>query len=115
MADLLQWLGLGRKLQAPQADPRSGIMSWHLAPGFGHCGRCRTAWKFINGHTTPYVDGSGGCFPLCELCWSEMTPQERLPFYYVLFRQWEWDAKGRELHVTWEALERAVLTEAQPA
>lgn len=110
------WGNLRRALQPAKADPRSGVGTWHLAPGYGHCLRCRTAWKFVEGHSTYYNLGRG-CFPLCEMCWSEMEPHERLPFYYVLYRQWEWDAglEGLDAGVTWEALEAAVMAEGKPA
>lgn len=45
-------------------------------------------------------------FPLCEQCWSELTPQNRLPFYRVLFEQWRF--LGSEYH-EWADIERAVL------
>lgn len=106
------WGILSRRLQAPKADPRTGVNSWHRAPGYGHCLRCRTAWKFVEDHSTYFQAGSG-CFPLCQLCWSELTPTARLPFYYVLWRQWEWDAdrEGRDLFEQWDQIERAVLNE----
>lgn len=110
------WGLLSRKIPKVERDPRSGIMTQHLSPAYGACGRCRTAWKFVDGHTTHYGDEGGGCFPLCELCWSEMTPTERLPFYYSLYRQWEWDAqqRGDKPPSNWEVIEHAVLNEESP-
>ena len=28
-------------------------------------------------------------FPLCERCWSDLTPRERWPYYLALFNSWE--------------------------
>jgi hypothetical protein len=105
----MRWPNLGRAVKS-HADPRSGIMTQHLAPGYSACGRCRTAWKFVKGHSTILGNGDG-MFPLCEMCWADFTPEQRLPFYYVLFCQWEWDAAGQPFDYQWEDIERAVLTE----
>lgn len=48
-------------------------------------------WKFTEGHTTWYGDGTRGCFPLCEACWSDLTVEERLPFYERLLHDWHAD------------------------
>lgn len=40
-------------------------------------------------HETPYKS-SAACFPLCEGCWSALTPAERLPFYQRLVNRWIW-------------------------
>ena len=53
----------------------------------GCCYRCRVTWKWVDGHNTNYSNGSG-CFPLCEECWSELTPKDRLPFYDALVNEW---------------------------
>lgn len=58
-----------------------------FAPGYSHCYRCGMPWKFTESHSTMY-DGGRGCFPLCEDCWSDLTPDERLPFYERLISDW---------------------------
>lgn len=58
-----------------------------LHPGYSHCYRCGRPWACVEGHSTPYADGSA-CFPLCEGCWGALTPQDRLPFYRQLFVDW---------------------------
>lgn len=50
----------------------------------GQCGNCKVSWKWVDGHSTMFTQSSG-CFPLCEKCWSELTPEQRLPFYRELF------------------------------
>jgi hypothetical protein len=39
----------------------------------------------------PFVDvvGGEGCSPLCEDCWRELSPDERLPYYKALYDLWE--------------------------
>jgi hypothetical protein len=54
---------------------------------------------------------SKGCFPLCESCWSELTPETRLPYYKELYESWL--SFGEELKKDCEGLyplmEKAVL------
>lgn len=56
-------------------------------PGLGRCGKCRRTWKRVQGHTTSYEE-SHACFPLCEECWSSLTPATRLPYYQALMANW---------------------------
>ena len=65
-----------------------GLILGLLIPGYSSCGRCLTPWKFTKEHTTKFTENRG-CFPLCEKCWSELTPQERLPYYHDLLGEWE--------------------------
>jgi hypothetical protein len=86
-----------------------------LAPGFGSCGRCGVPWKFVEEHDTKY-SSSGGCFPLCESCWSALTIPERLPYYRDLMYTWETQryhakppAGWEPTHEKWPAIKQAVL------
>ena len=97
---------------------RIGRISHFLTPGFGWCGRCLTTWKFVEGHATYFLwcdevrnprDASSGMFPLCEQCWSDLTPAERLPYYRELNMMWARD--GDALPDT--MIERSVLLEGQ--
>ena len=92
------------------SDPRTGIDSWREYPGHSFCLRCRTAWGTVAEHSTRFATNSG-MFPLCELCWAELTPQERLPFYRVLWEQWHMAARGKAYTVDaeWPDIEKAVL------
>lgn len=71
---------------------RIGTLSHVLSPGYSWCFKCKTTWKFVEGHSTPYVDHASGygkaCFPLCEECWAELTPEERWPYYQMLLDSW---------------------------
>jgi hypothetical protein len=119
-----------RRLHGEQVYPgwqwtpgwRLGGWSRLLAPGYGWCGRCGTPWRFVRGHDTWYGPGdeavewsgalgpgrrwtatSRACFPLCERCWAELEPYERLPYYvHLVFEVWE-DASA------WPQIRAAVL------
>lgn len=88
-------------------NARIGRISHAMAPGYGDCLRCHTAWAFVKGHSTSYTETSG-CFPLCEACWSELTPEERLPYYRLLWNRWCADGADREPE-TWGQIETAVM------
>jgi len=49
--------------------------------------RCWRSWEITKSHPTHYSNGRG-CFPLCEECWRELAPEQRLPFYRKLYDQW---------------------------
>lgn len=100
---------------------RIGPISRLLSPGYSECHRCCTTWRFVKPHSTDYeshdtyfVDDTGkfkipavmklGINPLCEKCWSELTPEQRLPYY----RQAIWNINTGES--TARAIEDAVLS-----
>lgn len=88
-------------------DRHPGILEETL----GRCGRCNISWKWVEGHSTQYSETSG-CFPLCEKCWGELMPAERLPFYRDLWNSWrrEFTRFGIEKDLTdWSLIETAVL------
>lgn len=60
------------------------------AKGYGWCYRCEDTWDRVEGHSTPYGNGRG-CFPLCESCWAALTPEERVPYYDMLWVKWTLD------------------------
>jgi hypothetical protein len=55
----------------------------------------------------------GCCFPLCEECWSSMTPKQRLPYYERLWKDWETSHKKEHLppldQADWESMKESVL------
>ena len=86
--------------------------------GLGDCLRCHDTWDWKPSHVTNYSQTSG-CFPLCEECWTELTPDERLPYYALLAGLWIDEAQhyGRQDWVqdyvtAWPAIEAAVLAGA---
>ena len=93
---------------------RLGKVTQFLTPGYGSCGKCETTWAFVEGHSTIYLNGSG-CFPLCELCWSELLIEDRLPFYRSLVEHWissgevGWYQNDVHFFDIWKAIEAAVL------
>jgi len=64
-----------------------GIGSRILHPSTTACMRCWRSWEIVKSHATHYRNGQG-CFPLCEECWQELTPEQRLPFYRKLYNVW---------------------------
>ena len=101
-----------------EARQQEGWRLHRLSPNYGQCGRCHTPWRYVEGHTTLYRD-SQGCFPLCKLCWSELTPEARLPYYRALWFKWlgqtaairsEEGVEQTELLLErWPFIEKAVL------
>lgn len=84
--------------------------------GFSWCGRCKRVWAICEGHSTHYLEGRG-CFPLCEECWGELTPDQRLPYYRDLWLRWREEIKKARLDprykkcrvVQWRWVKKAVL------
>lgn len=67
---------------------RIGRFSQLVTPGHGSCFRCRTTWPFVEEHSTYFAECEA-CFPLCVKCWTELTPETRLPYYEELIALWE--------------------------
>jgi len=66
-------------------------------------------------HTTEF-SSDGGCFTLCESCWSELTIKERLPYYDHLVTRWigmdlheNCGRRQEELETRWTLIRQAVL------
>jgi hypothetical protein len=84
-------------------NERIGPVSQEFCSFEGHCGKCKTIWSYVRGHVTS-CDEHSGCTPLCELCWSELTPEERLPYYKKLYKEWKKNDKA-----LWKKIKNAVL------
>lgn len=92
------------------SDPRMSIEFANLVDHpYSRCSRCDISWKRVHGHGTMW--GSSGASPLCDACWAELTPEQRLPHYRVLFDKWVFDGKrrGHDAPAPWPVIERAVL------
>lgn len=83
--------------------------------GFSGCGRCRNTWNWTEEHATPYKPGHA-CFPLCQHCWQQLTPQQRLPYYMQLHDRWLRNAQQRhdwdhwhQTFTEWPNIKTAVL------
>ena len=54
--------------------------------GFSGCLRCGGSWAVKRPHWTWYSDAGMG--PICEECYDELSPEERLPYYVKLWESW---------------------------
>jgi len=54
--------------------------------GYGRCLHCGGSWAIKRPHWTWYSDAAMG--PLCEECYDELSPEERLPYYVKLWESW---------------------------
>jgi|GEM_PF-3736875 len=88
-----------------------GWVSRRLAPGYSRCRRCGVSWRFTESHTTMY-DNSNGILALCERCWWETDPEERLAAYKAVWI--EWYERGYPAGIPWEVIRAAVLHEQAP-
>lgn len=78
-------------------------------PNLSTCGRCCRPWSAVKGHSTD-IDDNSGMFPLCESCWSGLTPEARLPYYLDLVRTWK--IRFGHSPYTEEQVTAAVLSES---
>lgn len=83
---------------------RIGRLSDLLAPGYGHCDRCRTNWYFVQPRPVRVTDRYGA-FTLCQKCWNETTVKERLAYHEAAYRA-HWRDAG---HFSLEQLREAVM------
>ena len=95
---------------------RLGPVTKWISPGFGSCGKCGTTWVFVKSHETTLKKIGSECFPLCELCWGELSIEDRIPFYRQLIEGWidqrhpkdQWLYYGVHYFDVWEAVKEAV-------
>ena len=80
--------------------------------GYGGCHRCGDTWDWATHHDTQYSETTS-CFPLCETCWRSMTPEDRLPYYFDLLRNWLSQATdyeyAQEIMEKWPQIKQAVM------
>ena len=91
--------------RAPRTRLIAGAMARIVSPGYGWCSCCGRPWTICKGKVV------GQAFPLCEECFSEMTPQERVPHFLALFQDWQMSSEinGRPFSRDWSAMRDAVL------
>lgn len=65
-------------------DSEPPVMPAKANDGYGHCRCCGRTWNVCECHPTQYDEGEA-CFPLCEECWSQLTPETRLPYYRTVW------------------------------
>lgn len=72
-----------------------GLASRALAPGWGSCSRCLTAWLHVDHVDVTYGKGRG-CFALCVECWEKCDTTERQYHYLQLLNSWPAGAVSSE-------------------
>jgi hypothetical protein len=93
-------------IELEKLNVRLGTWSQRLAPGYSWCAHCETPWLFVAHHDTDYRSDRG-IFVLCEKCWAEFTPQQRLPYYRQRFDHWKQNGYADEQE--WQDIEASVL------
>ncbi len=76
------------------------------------CGGCGCRFFIAKAHFTPYGDGGGASYALCEACWQNLIPEERLPHYRDIYGWWitHVDNSGfTSWKQAWQEMEIAVL------
>lgn len=95
----------------------AGFFARLISPRYGACLRCGMSWRVTKHHSTNVTERSG-MFSLCESCWKDLTPQDRLPYYRKLYESWLLRTAPptlpdgtpyHETNLTWEEIETAVL------
>lgn len=93
----------------------AGFFARLIFPMWSACIRCGMPWRVTKHHSTDVTDGRG-MFALCEICWNDLIPQERLPYYRKLYESWLKNMPKtlpdgtpyKGLNMTWEEIEAAV-------
>jgi hypothetical protein len=75
----------------------------------GACLRCSTDFAFVRPHDTPYHYDGRCCFPLCEPCWKETTPDERIVFYARMLLDWRAAGKYDGDEAGWDEDREAIF------
>lgn len=101
-SDAEQLLGVRRAI--------GNYLSW-ANPNYSYCRRCHVIWSSAKPHATNFRRG-GGCFSLCEWCWEQLTPEQRLPYYEIIILNWEsmaYKPISEEEKEDYTAIRKAVL------
>lgn len=76
----------------------------------------RIAWYTHQGIEAParYNDRcDSGIFAICTLCWDELIPEQRLPYYYKLWTKYDRTDTGaytqRDVDLMWEEIQTKIL------
>ena len=79
------------------------------AKGYSNCSRCGDSWDWKEDHEIPYKRDAEGrirglMFPVCEECYQEISPEERLEYCIRLWKSWgsppdkvDWDIVKKEV------------------
>ena len=98
---------------------RIGRIGRLFARCYSSCLRCLTPWKFVQPHETvvaaayePLGVRQFDLFVLCQKCWKELHPVERVRYYHTAWLTRICTSSMNE-RLAWEDVEQAVLSEDQ--
>lgn len=77
-----------------------------------NCGCCGCNFFIAKAHITPYGDDGGAGYALCEACWKDLVPEERLPYYCETYEWWATRVdtdNGISWGQAWQNMKTAVL------
>lgn len=66
------------------------------ALGYGRCAQCRSPWWAADPYDVEYRPGSS-FFVCCQLCWLQLTLQQRLIHTRHLYERWQVTSGGDRL------------------
>ena len=79
--------------------------------GLSYCLKCNGTWNWKKPHMI-LVNNNRSIFPLCEECYHEVSPEERLYWCKTLFKSWYTKDHVPE-QIDWERVSRIVGVEVK--
>lgn len=64
---------------------RQNFQAHRRTPRWGHCMRCYITWNRRDSHPT-FFSKNNGISALCSVCFNQLAPAERLPYYADMMR-----------------------------
>lgn len=69
---------------------RHPLRYWSWPSSMGVCSRCWRPEDFNAPRHGTMDSETSGSIPLCEDCWSALTPVTRVPYYLSMLENWAW-------------------------
>lgn len=86
------------------------LFNWIFA-GYSNCGCCKRTWPLVRRHHATNYSNGRAMFPLCEACWKDLTPAQRMPYYMKLLDSWEESSNGEEHNgMSYNDIRKAIFT-----
>jgi hypothetical protein len=86
------------------------LFNW-IFMGYSNCGCCKRAWPLVRKHHCNDYSRGRAMFPLCEACWKDLTPEQRMPYYMKLIDSWEESSDGKNHNdLSYSDIRKAIFT-----